>query len=54
MKYFIIKNRQTSNVTAVVFHDTTALHYIVRSKSEAFRKSFEAAARSCLVGTIVN
>lgn len=46
MKYFVIKNRQTNKVTAVVFHDTNAVSYVVRSKSEAFRRAFEASVKS--------
>lgn len=46
MKYFVIKNKKSkTTAAAVVFHDTTALHYIIRSNSEAFRKAFEASVR---------
>jgi len=44
MKFFII-TRDSKNI-AVVFHDYLSQHYVIKSKSEAFRKSFIAAVSS--------
>ena len=43
MKYYVVSNDFINK--AVVFHDMTAFTYIIRSKSEAFRRAFEASVR---------
>ena len=43
MKYFVI-TKNNKNV-AVVFHDYLTQYYLVRSKSEAFRRSFNASVQ---------
>lgn len=45
MKYYAIKGRG-DKPTAVVFHDYLTSYYMIRSKSESFRKAFEASVRS--------
>lgn len=44
MKYYKIKCEK--GATAVVFHDYVTSHYIVQSRSESFRKSFESSVKS--------
>lgn len=41
MKYHVIAN--SNNPVAVVFHDYVAAQFVVHSRSEAFRRAFEAA-----------
>lgn len=50
MRYFVVEQSDSNNPVAILFHDYLTKHYIIRSKSEAFRRSFEAAVSS--VGSI--
>ena len=45
MRYYVINSREDETVTALLFHDPSSSYYFIKSKSEVFRRSFEASAK---------
>ena len=45
MRYYIINSRIDETVVALLFHDPSNSYYFIKSKSEVFRRAFEASAK---------
>ena len=45
MRYYIVNRRIDETVVALLFHDPSNSYYFIKSKSEVFRRSFEASAK---------